>query len=125
MLTEEEKRERCARFLAGVDRLMAPGVRLAPRDRAWCIQKREAFHDLDEVRVPGDQELGRLRRLLANVGLAPRRKFGAPSKAADHHPDASTPAGLQGSRAATPMPAWLITGQGLPLRPPTRRAVPA
>lgn len=108
--------------LASLDRLMAPGAKIHPRDVDWCVKQRDRFY-LDAKAQPGGIA-DRLRRLLIVAGLEHRRppwaKLSAP-KAADYHADASAPAGLQGSRKPTPMPAWLVTGRGMPLRPPTRR----
>lgn len=110
-------------MLSSIDRLMAPGVKLPPRAAAWLTQQRQKFY-LNERAVPGSGLRDRLRRLLIEAGLLrrpPRIDRSARGLHVPEVPRASAPAGLQGSRTPTPMAPWLLTGQGLPLRPPTRR----
>jgi hypothetical protein len=123
MLTDERRVALRNRFLSDIDRLMESGANIPANHREWCTQKRAAFF-CDEKRTPGDGETGYMTRMLTQAGLIPRRHnrtWLATAKAADHHPEATAPACLQGSRKPTPMAPWLVTGVGLPLRPPPRR----
>lgn len=127
MLTDEQRAAMRRPFLADIDDLMRPGVNIEPSHSRWLTQRRQAFF-VDQTRVPGDGDRSYIRRMQIACGIrakspvyqtrAARR---AAERATEHHPEASTPAGLQGSRKPTPMPPWLGTGKGLPMRPPTRR----
>src|SRR5512138_2488423 len=118
--------ENRAWMLASIQRLMAPGIRLPPKSTEWLVQQRDKFY-ADPSAVPGSGLRDRMRRTLAEAGLERRRPM--PRRMAErglHAPDeprAPAPSSLQGSRKPTPMPPWLISGQGLPLRPPRRRPV--
>lgn len=122
MLTDEQRAAMRRPFLADIDQLMRPGVKIEPTYSKWLAQKRQAFFT-DQKRVPGDGERSYVRRMQVACGLRPRSypyitnaARRAAEQAADH-----PPAGLQGSRKATPMGAWLITGRPAPVRPPARR----
>jgi hypothetical protein len=106
---------------ATIERLMAPGVRVHPRNVDWLVKQRDRFYADPKARPEGIVD--RLRRLLMQAGMIERGRQPRPrsAAAANYHPDASAPACLQGSRKPTPMAPWLVTGVGLPLRPPTRR----
>ena len=131
MLTDQQRAEARRWLFARIDRLMAPGVGIYPRTRGALVQKREAYAT-HERRVPTAPERNWILRLLVQVGLERRTCGRTPASAnrpADHHPEASAPSALQGSRKPTAMQPWLAStsgsaaGRGLPLRPPMRRAV--
>ena len=113
--------------LGQIERLMQPGVKIHARDVNWCVVQRDKFYADGASPQPGSTICERVRRLVMQAGLEQRRPL--PRRLAERgvhpsdEPRASSPAALQGSRAPTPMPGWLVTGRGLPLRPPSRRAV--
>lgn len=124
-MDQKDKRiENRAWYIASIDRLMAEGVKLPPRAAGWLTQQRNKLY-LDPALAPGGELRDRMRRLLIETRLEPRpalpKRFADRGVHASDEPRASSPAALQGSRAPTPMPGWLITGKGLPLRPPARR----
>lgn len=125
-MADEKKIEDRGWYLASIDRLMAPGVRLPPRAADWLTVQRNKFF-LEPNATPGGGLRDRMRRLLCEAGLERRRPLPRPfcerGMRAPEGPHASSPAALWGSREATPMAPWLVTGQGVPLRPPPRRAV--
>lgn len=132
VLTEELKLARRIQFLRDIDKLVAREKELVAKDVDWLRAKRGAYYT-DEARVPGDGELGQIDRIMKRAGLKARQPpwaRTAPPQPADHHPDVSSPAALARGHGPTEMPAWLAStaqdgaaSRGLPLRPPTRRAV--
>lgn len=126
MLTDDQRAAARRWLFTRIDRLMAPEAKgVGTKLKSELVKKREAYQT-KESRVPTPPERAWIIRCLVNAGLQARTNNVVPKAlrtVAERRPDASAPAGLQGSRTPTPMPAWLVSGIGLPLKPPTRRAV--
>jgi len=94
-----------------IDRLMAPGVVLAERDRAWVIGKRAHFAKRPDL-VPGPHAYERICRIAQSCGvLRPR-----PQARASAAPSAV-------SRPVRATPPQFAPGAAIPGPPPLRRPV--